>query len=130
MTERPITLQIPASSAYLPLARAAVSAVCARVGYSVDTLDDVALAVHEAAGLLLRDASPGAKIHILLTPWADRNLVGVDVDVSTRSASGRTPRPTTFSWTVLASLVNNVSADLTGDTVTLRLRSRQEAVQS
>lgn len=129
MTERPITLQIPASSAYLALVRAATSAVCARAGYPLDRLEDMKLAVSEAAGLLLQDAAAGAKITVRLTPWAERDLIGVDADVSTRSSSGRTPRPTSFTWTVLASLVNNVHADMTGETVTLRLRSRQEAVR-
>lgn len=128
MTERPITVQIPASSAYLTLARSATSAVCARLGYPVDRLDDLALAVSEAAGLLLKDAAPGSRITIRLTPWSQRGMIGVDVDLSTRSRSGQAPRPTTFAWTVLASLVNNVSADIAEDTVTLRLRSRQEAI--
>lgn len=130
MTDQPITLQIPASSAYLTLARTATSAVCARAGYPVDRLDDMALAVSEATALLLQDAAPGSKISIRLTPWAERDLIGVDADISTRSSSGRTPRPTSFTWTVLASLVNNVSAEMIADTVTLRLRSRHEAVRT
>lgn len=129
MTDRPIVLEIPASSAYLTIVRAATSAVCARQGYPVDRLDDMALAVSEAAGLLLKDAAAGSRVRISLTPWSDRGLIGVDADLSVRSSSGRPPRPTSFTWTVLASLVNNVTADIVDDTVTLRLRSRHEAVQ-
>ena len=129
MIDRPIVLELPASSAYLTLARAATSAVCARLGYPVDRLDDLALAVSEAAALLIKDAAPGARMRISLTPWRERGLIGVDVDLSVRSSSGRPPRPTSFTWTVLGSLVNNVTADVVGDRVTLRLRSRQEAVE-
>jgi serine/threonine-protein kinase RsbW len=128
LTDRPIVLEIPASSAYASLARSATTAVCARLGYPIDRLDDVVLAVSEAVSLLLKDAAPGARVRISLTPWRDRRLIGVDIDISVRSSLGRPPRPTSFSWTVLASLVNNVSADIDDGTVTLRLRSRQEAV--
>lgn len=128
MNDRSIVLEIPASSAYLSLARSATTAVCARLGYPIDRLDDVVLAVSEGASLLLQDAATGSRVRISLTPWRDRHLIGVDIDISVSSLSGRAPRPTTFSWTVLASLVNNVAADITGDVVTLRLHSRQEAI--
>jgi len=130
VTQRPIVLELPASSAYLTLARAATSAVCARLGYTVDRIDDMSLAVSEAMALLLKDAAAGARIQISLTPWTAGGLIGVDADLSVRSSSGRPPRPTSFSWTVLASLVNNVAADIVADTVTLQLRSRHEAVVS
>ena len=113
MNDRPIVLEIPASSAYLSLARSATTAVCA---------------VSEGVGLLLKDAAAGSRVRISLTPWRDRQLIGVDIDISAQSASDRAPRPTTFSWTVLASLVNNVSAEIADSIVTLRLRSRQEAI--
>jgi serine/threonine-protein kinase RsbW len=128
LNDRPIVLEIPASSAYLSLARSATTAVCARLGYPIDRLDDVVLAVSEGVGLLLKDAAAGSRVRISLTPWRDRQLIGVDIDISAQSASDRAPRPTTFSWTVLASLVNNVSAEIADSIVTLRLRSRQEAI--
>ncbi len=130
MNEQPIVLEIPASSAYVVLARSATSAVCARLGYPIDRLDDVALAVSEATSLLLKDAVPGARVRISLTPWRERSLIGVDIDLNVRSAHGRMPKPTSFTWTVLASLVNNVEAEVDGDVVMLRLRSREEAVAS
>lgn len=128
MSDRPIVLELPASSAYLSLARSAASAVCARLGYPIDRLDDVALAVSEASALLVKDAAPGARVRISLAPWQQRSMIGVDIDISVASTADRAPRPTTFGWTVLASLVNNVAAELDDGVVTLRLRSRQEAV--
>lgn len=130
MTERPVVLQIPASSAYVALARAATMAVCARLGYPVDRLDDMAIAVSEATSLVLQDAMAGTRVTIALTPWRSRGLIGLDADLSFTSTSRRPPRPTSMTWTVLASLVNNVSSEIVDDTVTLHLRSRQEAVRS
>jgi serine/threonine-protein kinase RsbW len=128
LSDRPLVLEIPASSAYLSLARSAASAVCARLGYPIDRLDDVALAVSEASALLLKDAAPAARVRISLAPWHERTMIGVDADISVATTADRPPRPTTFGWTVLASLVNNVSAELEDGIVTMRLRSRQEAV--
>lgn len=128
MSDRPIVLELPPSSAYLTLARSATSAVCARLGYPIDRLDDIALAVSEASALLLQDAAPAARLRISLAPWQQRSMIGVDVDISIATTAQRPPKPTTFGWTVLASLVNNVSAELEDGVVTLRLRSREEAV--
>ncbi len=128
MSARPIVLQIPASSAYLVLVRAATTAVCARAGYPIDRLDDTAQAASEAAALLMRDAARGALLTVSLTPAKDGGLTGVDIDVSVRSSSGRTPRPTTFSWTIVAALVDHVSTRMNGENVELHLRSRQEVI--
>lgn len=128
MSERPVVLEIPASSAYLTLTRSAASAVCARLGYPIDRLDDVALAVSEATALLLPEASPGARMRISMSPWHKREMIGVDVDISVASAAERAPKPTSFGWTVLASLVNNVAADLEDGVIKVELRSRVEAV--
>ncbi len=126
MTQRPIVLEIPASSAYLTLVRAATNAVCARIGYRMDRLDDTSLAASEAAALLLKDAVPGEPITVSWTPVTDGNLIGVDIELRARCRSGRPPRPTSFTWTVLASLVNQVDAVMDDGSVLLRLRSRQE----
>lgn len=127
--ERPVTVEIPASSAYLVLARVATTSVCARLDYPVDRLEDVALAVSEAVALLLSDARPGGRIRITLTPWHGPGEMGLDVEVSTRTMSGRAPRPTSLTWTVLGSLVHRVSAEVVDDGyVTLHLQSRETPV--
>ena len=52
----------PASSAYLSLARAATAGICARLDFPLDRLDDLTLAVDEAASLLLLDSRPGTEL--------------------------------------------------------------------
>ena len=119
MADRPIVLEIPASSAYLALARSAAVAVCARADYPLDRMDDVALAVNEACALRLKDAAPGARIRVELSADGD----GVTAVVSARTRSGRTPRTTSFSWTVLDALVDDLSARVVADGVELRLQT-------
>jgi serine/threonine-protein kinase RsbW len=126
LTQRPIVLEIPASSAFLTLVRAATTAVCARIGFQMDALEDTSLAVSEAAALLLKDVAPGEPITIAWTPVAAEDLIGVDIELRSRGRSGRPPRPTSFTWTVLASLVDHVDADMADGSVRLRLQARQE----
>ena len=113
----PVVLHIPAASAYLALTRATTAAVCARLDFPVDLLEDTALAVDEAASLLLQDAVADSELVCRWTPAGD-NLT---IQVSSQSSSGRTPRETTFAWTVLTALVDQVTAELVEGRVTLAL---------
>lgn len=127
MTQRPVVLEIPASSAYLTLVRSAASAVCARLDYPVDQLDDFALACGEAAALLLQDAVIGSTIRVCFEPETPGEDVaaGVFVTLTARTQSGRIPRDNTFSWTVLTSLVDQIRAAYTGGEVQLYLTSHR-----
>lgn len=119
-----VELQIPASSAYLSLARAATASACARLDFPLERLEDVTLAVDEAVALLLLDAVPE---HPLVCRWWSRPG-GIGVEISATSSSGRTPRTTTFAWTVLSALVNEATARIDGDVVTVLLVADREQV--
>lgn len=122
-----VTLRIPASSAYLSLARAATASVCARADFPLDRLEDAGLAVDEALSLLLLDAVPGTE---LVCRWTARST-DVQIEVSSTSTSGRTPRSTSFSWMVLSALVARATAAISGGIVTISLTAaRAEAVVS
>jgi serine/threonine-protein kinase RsbW len=122
-----VTLQIPASSAYLSLARAATTSICARVDFPLDRLEDITLAVDEALSLLLLDAVPGTQLECSWTPAPG----GVVIAMSSHSTSGRVPRSTTFAWTVLSALVDRAEATITEGVVTLSLTAaRAETVVS
>ncbi len=120
MTNQPeaaIRLAIPASSAYLSLARAATSAVCARMDFSIEQIEDTTLAVNEAASLLLVDAQPDSELQI---SWQS-SASDLRVELVSHSSSGRPPRRTTFAWTVLSALVDDVDAVLAADRIRLSL---------
>lgn len=119
-----VQLRIPASSAYLALARATTAGVCARSDFTLDRLEDLSLAVDEAISLLLLDAVPGTELDCVWQP-ADG---GVQVQITSVSSSGRTPRTTTFAWTVLSALVNQASAAIADGRVTLTLAADREPV--
>lgn len=107
MRNSAVNLEIPAASAYLVLCRTAVAAMCARLDYPIDRLEDTKLAVDEAATLLLADTDPSETIRIRLTPGVRGHLM---IELRARTIHGRAPRQTSFAWTVLSALVDEVLA--------------------
>lgn len=120
VSQRSVRLKMPASSEYLRIARTATAAVCARLDYPIDRLEDIKLAVDEACSLLLADAAPDSAIELVMTPDGHGEL---QIEVSARTRRGRPPKQTSFAWTVLSALVDNVEASVEGGIVTIRLHA-------
>lgn len=120
MSSSTVRLEIPAASGYLVLARTAVVAMCARLHYPIDVLEDVKLAVDEACSLLLSDTEPDNTLIIALTPTDGGQL---DIVVTARTRQGRPPRQTSFAWTVMSALVDEVSATALDGDVTINLKA-------
>lgn len=107
-----VTLRIPATSPYVVLIRAAVSAMCARLDFTIDRIEDVKLAVDEAAALILGDAEAGAALDVRFTPDAPD---GLRVEMSAQTVHGRSLQRDSFTWTVLTALVDEVVATVSAD---------------
>ena len=123
-----VTLRMPASSAFVVLIRAAVSAMCARLDFTIDRIEDVKLAVDEAAALLLSDAPEGADLDVRFTPDAPD---GMRVEMTAPTVHGRSLERDSFTWTVLTALVDEVVATVSADrnlTIALAVH-RSEAVR-
>ena len=123
-----VTLRVPANSAFVVLIRAAVSAMCARLDFTIDRIDDVKLAVDEAAALLLGDAPPDADLDVRFTPDAPD---GMRVEMTAPTVHGRSLERDSFTWTVLTALVDEVVATVSADrilTISLAVH-RSEAVR-
>ncbi|MDP4014313.1 MAG: hypothetical protein U0990_05375 [Candidatus Nanopelagicales bacterium] len=118
-----IRLTIPAASSHLALARAATASICARLGFTIDRLDDMTLAIDEAVALMLSDAVPGTQIRCEWTPEPN----GLRIDVTSVSSSGRPPRRKTFSWIVMSALVDELTTSLSGNEATLTFRTARNA---
>jgi serine/threonine-protein kinase RsbW len=123
-----VTLRIPAEGAYVVLIRAAVSAMCARLDFTIDRIEDIKLAVDESAALLLSDAAPGAELDVRFTPDAPD---GLRVEMSCQTVHGRSLPRESFTWTVLTALVDEVIATVGAQrTLTISLAAhRSEAVR-
>ena len=123
-----VTLRVPANSAFVVLIRAAVSAMCARLDFTIDRIEDVKLAVDEAAALLLSDAPEGTDLDVRFTPDAPD---GMRVEMTAPTVHGRSLERDSFTWTVLTALVDEVVATVSADrklTISLAVH-RSEAVR-
>lgn len=120
MTGRSVMLRIPASSAYLVLARTAAAALCARLDFPLDRLEDVRLAVDEAVSALFPHVRPGGEVTCRFDPYDDDS--GLTIEVSATTVDGRGPGPGSFAWTVLTALVDDAVATEHEEHVTLTLR--------
>jgi serine/threonine-protein kinase RsbW len=123
-----VTLRVPATSAFVVLIRAAVSAMCARLDFTIDRIEDVKLAVDESAALLLSDALPEAELDVRFTPDAPD---GLRVEMTAPTVHGRSLERDSFTWTVLTALVDEVVATVSSDrklTISLAVH-RSEAVR-
>jgi serine/threonine-protein kinase RsbW len=123
-----VTLRVPANSAFVVLIRAAVSAMCARLDFTIDRIEDVKLAVDEAAALLLSDAPQDTHLDVRFTPDAPD---GMRVEMTAPTVHGRSLERDSFTWTVLTALVDEVVATVSADrnlTISLAVH-RSEAVR-
>ena len=113
-----VTLEIPADTAYVSVARSVAAAMSARADLTIDQLEDVRLAVDEALTQAIADAAPASTIRIAGTVQGQE----LAITVESASVSGRTPSTSTFSWVVMHALVDEASAAVDGGRLILALR--------
>lgn len=127
MSGSTVRLELPASSGYLVLARAAAAAMCARLDYPLDRLEDVKLAVDEGCTLLLSDTDSDRTITLVLSPEDDGRLA---ISLAATTRHGKAPKESSFAWTVLSALVDHVSASAHNGRLTISLTaSRGDATR-
>ena len=115
---------MPAEGAYLSVLRTATAGLAARLDFTLDEIEDLRIAVDEACGLLLSQASPGADLDCDFTLAED----SVTIAVSVPSQRAQLPARDTFAWTVLSALAGNDDAGVgPGDKVTVLLRKVRES---
>ena len=121
----PIRLRIPASPAWVVLARTTATACCARLDFDVDRLEDVRLAVDEVTGMLIGLATQDSEVACVFTPHEDGRL---DIEISVTTGSRSLPPTDTFGWAVLTALVDDITTTVDASTATVLLHtSRQTA---
>lgn len=113
-----VSLAIPADAGYVALLRTLVGACAGRDGFTVEQIDDVKMAVEEAAVQLLR-AIEGDQLLCEVT----RTTAGIEIVVTAELAAGRTPiDETSFSWMILHALADEVDLRRAERSATVVLR--------
>jgi len=104
-----IEVAFPADTANMAIARSVAAAVATRADLTVDQIEDVRLAIDEAAAYLIAHASPDARVRGRL--WTDEHTFHASLSCGTDSTTA--PEPEAFSWTVLTALVGDIDRELT-----------------
>ncbi len=112
-----VELRLPADGAYVALLRTLTAGLAARLDFTMDDIEDLRIAVSEAAAMVLEESDPGAELdcRFRLDPG---QLV---VLISTTAAAPGAPDYETFGWQVLTTLAESASIDTAPGTYAVRL---------
>lgn len=99
-----VELVVPAHPAYVAIVRTATAGLAARVDLTLDRIEDLRIAVDEACALLVSEAVDGADL-VCTFSLADH---GLTVEVS--GPPHELPPPTSFAWSVLSALVDDLGS--------------------
>ncbi len=109
VNDQTVTIQVPRSADHVSLLRALIAMYAAREQFTLEEVDDLRMAVEEAAVQLLRRSS-GASI--AMTLWT----TGHEVHAELSSASSDTDpivETSSFSWTILSALSDGLNVETT-----------------
>jgi serine/threonine-protein kinase RsbW len=118
-----VTVSVPARAEFVHVVRAVTASVASRLRIPYDAIEDLRLAVDEAAARLLAIRAPMTRLLVRLTPAPDRLEVVVSVDAPISDW----PTPDlegTLAWTVLVALVDAVRPQMDRSGPSIRLVKR------
>lgn len=101
---RTVVMQVTAEASELPPLRLVAADLAARADFDLDTVEDLRLAVDEAAAELVGVAAADAVLTCTL--WLD--VAQMEVTVSVPAKPGARVRQNSFGWRVLTTLVDEV----------------------
>jgi serine/threonine-protein kinase RsbW len=122
-----VELTVPAESVYLAVVRTATAGLAARLGYSLDEVEDLRIAVDEACVMLLGLPGPRALDQTLTCRFAvlpEGLEVTVTAPVSDRAVL---PAEHSFAWQVLTAHVTTASGKAGGGNASIVLTKRRSA---
>ncbi|MEI7058656.1 anti-sigma factor [Nocardioides sp. CCNWLW239] len=112
-----VELRLPAEGAYVSVLRTTTAALAARLDFTLEDIEDLRMAVSEAAAICLECASEGADLHIVFDIGEDT----IGVTVTTTCDAEAEIDETSFAWQVLTTLARDVTAVPAGDQLKISL---------
>ena len=124
-----IRLSVPAQGEYVPVLRSVVAAVAGQMDIPYDEIDDLRLAIDEAAVHLIGLEPPGRSLDLKMSVQDDRFEAGISVD-SIPMAWPPADVTATLSGQILAGLTDETSFDRAGDRAQIRFVKRIKRVDA
>jgi serine/threonine-protein kinase RsbW len=122
---RLVEVVVDAVADQVPLLRSVAADVAIRGDFDLDAIEDLRMAVDEAAALLVECAVAGARLHCELRP--ERQQVRARLSVAAKP--GAQVEHSSMGWQILTALATEVSADVEDGRITIRIaRARSEKI--
>ena len=122
---RTVEVLVDAVADQVPLLRSVAADVAIRGDFDLDAIEDVRMAVDEAAALLVECAVAGARIHCVLRSSRHRVHVRLSVDAKPSAEVAHN----SMGWQILTALATELSAQAEDDRIVIELiRSRSEKI--
>ena len=122
----PIVVSIPARAGAVHVLRATVASVGARLDLPIDDVEELRIAVDEAAALLLHLHAPAARLTATMSVDAGTLAIRISSDAA---VSGEWPPPGTedaWPWLVIAGLTDEAGFDISTDGPAVWMRKRRD----
>ncbi|UUW87360.1 anti-sigma factor [Pimelobacter simplex] len=119
VTDEPdeVALRLPADGAYASVLRTLTAGLAARVDFTMDDIEDLRIAVSEAAAMVLDEADAGAVLDCRFELGAGRLALSIAADAAAPSS----PDYESFGWQVLATLADEAAIDAAPGRYAVRL---------
>lgn len=101
-----LELRVPITPGQLPAVRAMVGDLAMRMDYDLDAVEDLRLAVDEAAAILSQVSTGDAPLTVIF----ETSRAGLHIEAWVPAAEGQEVPRDGFGWAVLATLVDAVDA--------------------
>ena len=127
MSERAdVELRVPADGAYASVLRTTTAGLAARLDFTIEEIEDLRMAVAEAAAMVLEVADEGSDLisRFTLAPGE------MTVSVSVSAAEPGEPDYDSFAWQVLTTLATSAKVEVAGGRFTVSMTMTAMAVDS
>ena len=112
-----VELRLPADGAYASVLRTLTAGLAARLDFTMDDIEDLRIAVSEAAAMVLDEADPGSDLlcRFRLEPAA------LSLAIEVTAAAPADPDYDSFGWQVLTTLTHSAQVDARPGTFAVHL---------
>lgn len=115
-----VDLRLPADGAYAAVLRTLTAGLAARLDFTMDDIEDLRIAVSEAAAMVLDEADEGASLDCSFRLGSGE----LALTITTASATPTAPDYESFGWQVLATLTEEAAIDTAPGSYAVRLTVR------
>lgn len=119
-TSADVELRLPADGAYAAVLRTLTAGLAARLDFTLDDIEDLRIAVSEAAAMVLDEADPGTVLDCRFRLGES----GMELTIAADAAQPASPDYESFGWQVLATLSTEAAIDARPGRYAVRLLVR------